>query len=210
MLRDNKEDGFSPGFMLHLWTAQTDAVLDCIRENGFSQVKMEFIDRKYEESAWVFKEAYGFFKQRARTPWSNRPKEPNLPRLAFFRPRLVYLSQDSYLLELSIPRERVVLFDRERWQRVLNLSYVGKEQEDEARFEQKMNQMGVSTYWEVFQSPFYPYLKSEIKKSWNRIFDIDNMEQTNLGAAVWQIRQEDVVGINSHSASEERDGFSGK
>ena len=26
MLRDNKEDGFSPGSMLHLWTAQTDAV----------------------------------------------------------------------------------------------------------------------------------------------------------------------------------------
>ena len=67
MLRNNKEDGFSPGSMLHLWTAQTDAVLDCIRENGFSQVKMEFIDKKYEESAWVFKEAYGFFKQRART-----------------------------------------------------------------------------------------------------------------------------------------------
>lgn len=120
------------------------------------------------------------------------------------------MSQDSYLLELSIPRERVVLFDRERWQRVLNLSYVGKEQEDEARFEQKMNQMGVSTYWEVFQSAFYPYLKSEIKKSWERIFDIDNTEQTNLGAAVWQLRQEDVVGINSHSALEERDGFSGK
>lgn len=128
----------------------------------------------------------------------------------FFDPGWVYLSQDSYLLELSVPRERVVLFDRERWQRVLNLSYVGKEQEDEARFEQKMNQMGVSTYWEVFQSAFYPYLKSEIKKSWERIFDIDNTEQTNLGAAVWQLRQEDVVGINSHSALEERDGFSGK
>ena len=128
----------------------------------------------------------------------------------FCDPGWVYLSQDSYLLELSIPRERVVLFDRERWQRVLNLSYVGKEQEDEARFEQKMNQMGVSTYWEVFQSAFYPYLKSEIKKSWERIFDIDNTEQTNLGAAVWQLRQEDVVGINSHSALEERDGFSGK
>ena len=39
MLRNNKEDGFSPGSMLHLWTAQTDAVLDCIRENGFSQVR---------------------------------------------------------------------------------------------------------------------------------------------------------------------------
>lgn len=77
MLRDNKEDGFSPGSMLHLWTAQTDAVLDCIRENGFSQVKMEFIDKKYEESAWVFKEAYGFLN-RGPGSWSNRPKEPNL------------------------------------------------------------------------------------------------------------------------------------
>lgn len=75
------------------------------------------------------------------------------------------MSQDSFLLELSIPRERAVLFDREKWQKVLNLSYVGKDREDEARFEQKMNQMGVSAYWEVFQSPFYPYLKSEIKKS---------------------------------------------
>ena len=66
MLRDNKEDGFSPGSMLHLWTAQTDAVLDCIRENGFSQVKMEFIDKKYEESAWVFKEAHGQTARRSR------------------------------------------------------------------------------------------------------------------------------------------------
>jgi hypothetical protein len=209
MLRNNKEDGFSPGSMLHLWTAQTDAVLDCIRENGFSQVKMEFIDKKYEESAWVFKEAYGFFKQRARL-MVKPPEGAESPVWLFFDPGWVFLSPDSYLLELSVPRERVVLFDRERWQRVLNLSYVGKEQEDEARFEQKMNQMGVTTYWEVFQFAFYPYLKSEIKKSWERIFDIDNTEQTNLGAAVWQLRQEDVVGINSHSALEERDGFSGK
>ena len=125
MLRDNKEDGFSPGSMLHLWTAQTDAVLDCIRENGFSQVKMEFIDRKYEESAWVFKEAYGFFKQRARL-MVKPPEGAESPVWLFFDPGWVYLSQDSYLLELSIPRERVVLFDRERWQRVLNLSYVGR------------------------------------------------------------------------------------
>ena len=138
------------------------------------------------------------------------PDGAESPVWLFFDPNWVYLSQDSYLLELSVPRERVVLFDREKWQKVLNLSYVGKSQEDEARFEQKMNRMGVSTYWEVFQSAFYPYLKSEIRKSWDRIFDIDNTEQINLGAAVWQLRQEDVVGINSHSASEERDGFSGK
>lgn len=47
------------------------------------------------------------------------------------------MSQDSFLLELSIPRERAVLFDREKWQKVLNLSYVGKDREDEARFEQR-------------------------------------------------------------------------
>ena len=154
MLRNNKEDGFSPGSMLHLWTAQTDAVLDCIRENGFSQVKMEFIDKKYEESAGCLRRRMAFLN-RGPGSWSNRPKEPNLLSGFFSIPGWVYLSPDSYLLELSVPRERVVLFDRERWQRVLNLSYVGKEQEDEARFEQKMNQMGVSTYWEVFQSAFY-------------------------------------------------------
>lgn len=185
---------------LHLWTAQTDTVVDCIRDTGYSQVKMEYIEKKYEESAWIFKEAYGFFKQRARA-MVEPPEGAESPIWLFFDKRWTYLSQGSCLLELSIPEERVILFDREKWQRVLNLAYVGKDAEDEACFERKMNQMGVSTYCDAFRTSFYPYLKSEIKKSWDRIFDIQDRTQDNLGAAVWQLRREDILGL---TAFEER------
>ena len=73
----------------------------------------------------MFKEAYGFFKQRARL-MVKPPEGAESPVWLFFDPGWVYLSPDSYLLELSVPRERVVLFDRERWQRVLNLSLWGR------------------------------------------------------------------------------------
>lgn len=182
----------APDAMVHLWTAQTETVLACIRENGFSQVKMEYIDKKYEESAWIFKEAYSFFKQKARTVIQPPQGAESLIWL-FADKRWVYVSRDSCLLELSIPGDRVILFDRERWQKVLNLAYVGIDPEDEARFEQKMEQMGVDTYCAVFQTGFYPYLKSEIRKSWDRVFDISSTARENLGAAVWQLRSEDIV-----------------
>lgn len=195
MMRDNS----GQDTMLHLWTAQTEEVLDCIRTEGFSQVKMEYIQKKYGESAWVFKEAYGFFKQRAGTVLPP-PEGAESPIWLFGDKRWVYVSPDSCLMELSIPRERVILFHRERWQKVLNLAYVGKDPADEAGFEQKMERTGVSAYWEVFRSGFYPYLKSEIRKSWERIFDIEGVEQEDLGAAVWQLRKEDIVSLGQYSA----------
>lgn len=203
------ECGFRADSMLHLWTAQTAPVLESIRANGFSQVKMEYIDKKYEESAWIFKEAYGFFRQKAKQVLIPPAGAESLFWL-FFDPQWVYLSQDSFLLQLSVPEERVLLFDREKWQRVLNLSYVGKDREDEIQFEQKMNRMGVSTGFEVFCSAYYPYLKSEIKKSWERIFETDNADKSGLGAAVWQLRQEDLIGESNHMPSGEGDDFIGK
>ena len=179
---------------MNLWTAQTDMVLECIQKNGFSQVKIEYIDKKYEESAWLFKEAYGFFRQKALT-MVKPPEGAESPIWLFCNKKWVYVSQDCCLLELSIPKERVILFDREKWQRVLNLAYIGTSAEDEADFEQKMERMGVSDYCSVFQSGFYPYLKSGIKKSWERIFDIKDTEYSNLGAAVWQLRKEDIINV---------------
>lgn len=202
------ENNFTAGARLHLWTAQTEAVLKSLRTDGFSQVKVAYIDKKYEESAWIFKEAYGFFKQKA-GQLLKPPKGAESMIWLFFDPKWVYLSGDSYLFELSVPEEHVILFDREKWQRVLNLSYVGKDQADEIHFEQKMNQMGVSSGCEVFSSPFYPYLKSEIKKSWERIFEVDYEDHTRLMAAVWQLRQEDVAGVSNQMLSEKGDDYIG-
>lgn len=190
------ESGNTTGSVLHLWTAQEKEVMDAIREKGFSQVKLEYIDRKYGESAWAFREAYSFFSRRARTI-VGPPEGAESPIWLYGDRKWVYVTQNSCLLELRIPRERAVLFHRERWQRVLNLAYVGKDGADEAAFEEKMERMGVSSYYDVFRSAFYPYLKSEIKKSWERIFDVQEEDQSILGAAVWQLKSEDIIDITT-------------
>ena len=197
--QNNSNQNKTADTMLHLWTAQTEAVLDSIRADGYSQVKTEYIDRKYGESAWIFKEAYGFFKLAAGGKMPQPPEGAQSPIWLFFDKNWVDISGGCRLLELQIPRERAILFHRERWNRVLNLAYVGRDPKEELDFEQKMERMGASGVWEIFQSGHYPYLKAEIKKSWNRIFETEGVEESLLGAAVWQLRREDIVKVDGET-----------
>ena len=44
-----------------MYTCQTKTVLDAINRDGIFYVKQIYIDQKYQETAWIFKEAYSFF-----------------------------------------------------------------------------------------------------------------------------------------------------
>ena len=43
-----------------MWTAKEDIVLETVERDGVSFVKKEYIDKKYGETAWIFKTAYIF------------------------------------------------------------------------------------------------------------------------------------------------------
>ena len=178
--------------MIRLWTAQSDPVISCIQKDGRSLVKKEYIDKKYGESAWVFQTAYGFFREYGATLLP-KPAGAESPFWLFPDPKWIVAGKGSFILELLVPRSRVLLFEREKWQKILNLSYLGNSEEEEEHFHRELEAQGLSTSFEVFSTPFYPALRAKIRKSWERLFTLETEEKEALQAALWEIRKEDII-----------------
>ncbi|MCI6466561.1 MAG: DUF3841 domain-containing protein [Faecalicatena sp.] len=186
----NRENKDVAEFMT-MWTAQTDQVLETLERGGIYFVKKEYITQKYGNTAWIFQEAYRFFTERAKhiVP---QPEEAQSPVWMFGDKKWAAPVGGGYRLELRIPREELILFDRRLWSKILNLSYIGtKEQETE--FQHKLHRMGIADSIEVFLKPYYPLLKTEILKSWERLFTEACPELEYVQGAAWMIKKEWIV-----------------
>ena len=171
-----------------MWTSQTSQVAENIDRDGVSYVKKEFIDKKYGDVAWVFKTAYDFFIRKMEQKVA-RPKEAESPVWLFKDPKWVDVGSGMVLMKLTIPEEELVYFDTRKWSKILNLSYIGNPKEEEA-FEAELKRQGIRDGAEVFAKPFYPLVKRKIVQSWDRLFDIDGVDEQYLQGAVWCIKKE--------------------
>ena len=53
-------------------------------------------------------------------------------QLVFSDPKWSGLEEGALLLKLEIPGEEIVFFDRKKWAKILSLSYIGTDEEEEA------------------------------------------------------------------------------
>lgn len=175
-----------------MWTVQSQRVIDTIQRDDIYYVKRRYLDEKYGETAWIFKTAYDFFIWHAQQIIP-RPKEAESPVWMFRDRRWAVPDQNTKLLKLEIPKEEVILFDLRKWARILNLSYVGN-QEETAVFEEKLKRAGIAVPSDVFEKPYYPVYKNEITRSWKKLFDEKNPEEIYIQGATWKIRKEWIAG----------------
>ena len=91
--------GKEGGRLLELWTAQTQAVLDTLESEGVTYVRNEYVDKKYQGSAWIFRTAYKEMGKlmAARVP---RPEEAQSPIWLYKNRQWVYGGEGSFLMRL--------------------------------------------------------------------------------------------------------------
>jgi len=120
-----------------LYTAQSDIVLEKLKENDCIYVKKEYIGKKYGDdlSKNVFI-AYDWFVKSFKEK-VNQPEEAEYPFWLFEDPRYAKSYGAANLMKLTIPEDEVVLFDNHKWERVLNLNYVCKTESEKKAFDQK-------------------------------------------------------------------------
>lgn len=171
-----------------MWAAQTNLVLDVVERDGISYVKKEYIDNKYGEVSWIFKTAYNFFiskfEQKVR-----KPEPAESPVWLYKDPKWTGAGGEIHLLKLAIPENEILFFDTRKWSKVLNLSFVGTEKEEIA-FDNEIKRQGIKDTMDVFAKPFYPLIKKKIVSSWDKIFEIEDVEAQYLQGAVWYIKKE--------------------
>ena len=171
---------------VEMWSVQTQQVLDTLKRDGVYYVKNHYINEKYQETAWIFKEAYRFFIKKA-GELVKKPAEAESPVWLFCDKRLACPEPGSYRIKLKIPKEELILFDTRKWSKILNLSYVGTEQEEKP-FAQGLQRRGIMFPSDVFEQPYYPTLKAEVIRSWDRLFE-ECTEPLYTQGAVWKIEK---------------------
>lgn len=94
---------------------------------------------------------------------------------------------------LSVPKDQVIYFDGTKWDYVLNYLYLPKDDKDKKDFEQLVKKLGVKDEFNFIRGKYagmFPDVEEKIRKSWERIFDIDDWSDFKVQANLWRIKKE--------------------
>ena len=173
---------------LIMWSSQHKRVWDTIQKEGIYTVKQAYVQEKYEDVAWIFKEAYSYLNRKL-TEKISQPEGAESPVWHFKEQKWALKDEDSVLLRLAIPVAEVVLFDLRVWNKVLNLTFAGSAEEEE-RFHRELANRGITDILEVHTTPYYPLQKKAVVDSWEKMFAIGGIEGQYIQGASWVIREE--------------------
>lgn len=177
-----------------LYTSQRNIVLDTIEEKGIYHVKKEFIIKKYGEVANVFLKPYNWFIWKAEKIIP-KPQGAEYPIWLFTDLKYVDHHEDCRILEIEVDCKDTIVFDRVKWNRILNLSYIPKDEKDSKEYQKLLEKQGIYDETDVYMKNFYPHLKQKVKKSWDRLFDDSIILSQSKQAFLWEIRKEWIVNI---------------
>lgn len=176
-----------------LWTRQVPEVWEELQTSGIYRVKEEYVRKKNETISEYYLELYRWYTNEARK-FVDIPKELKYPVwLSVSEENMLQPVPDTIILEVEIPRDKVLLCNMEAWGYVVNYWYVPLNDEDEKRHAQELKRYGIHEEDELISTDkgnFYPVLKRKIMDSWKRVFTMPPANDNDAVATVWEIRKE--------------------
>jgi len=186
---------------LTLWTRQNKKILDSF-ENGIYRCKEEYIEEKMENFSNYYKKLYKWYSRRAEKivpkpdPDIKYPIWVSVDEDMQLRP-----NDDSVIFKLSIPENKVIITDSEKWGYVVNFMYLPKGEDDYKKHKETLKKYNISDPTEIIMGDkgnFYPQLKKKIEKSWDRLFEDYSISDVRQGT-IWEIREKDIIEIIKES-----------
>lgn len=182
-----------------MWTGQQEIVMNTLNETGRYVVKKSYVEEKYQETAWIFREAYQYLVQCAKG-LIPKPSDAESPVWVYKYAHQIYGSEGMYYLELTIPAEELIIFDTRKWNRILNLNYLGKSEREEAEFQKWLEKRGIRDNMSIFSTSFYPIEKQEIKKSWRNLLETSVGDDVYVQGMTWELKKEWIQTIEKACA----------
>lgn len=175
-----------------LWTRQVSEILDEIKECGVYKVKEEYIRKKNDTISDYYLKLYKWFTDEAKKYVDVKGEYPIWLSVADeFRLRPV---EGTVTLRLRVPSKEVLLCNYDAWGYTVNYFYVPLDEADKARHREELTKNGLVSDDELFltsKGNFYPLLKREVVKSWERIFTLKPTDlKACLVAVTWEIKKE--------------------
>jgi len=190
---------------MRLWTRQHVSVWEEIMKVGCYFAKKEHIELKNDTISDYYLELYHWYIRRAEkiVPRERNDQYPIWASTSY-KDRLQVV-EDTYLLELEVPEDCVVVTDFDKWGYVVNYWYVPEDKEDERKHNEELEKMGIGDESAIVmghKGNFYPLLRDKILKSWDRIFEIEKHDCVMTQATLWEIKKEWVIKVENYKGEE--------
>ena len=183
---------------LTLYTAQTPVVRGVLDRDGVCYNQERYIRAKYQEVSEAFLVPYRQFVRQA-SRILPPPEGAEFPYWAFRDPVDLYVGAGMQVWKLEVPRNEVLLFDMEEWNRMLQHQYLGETDQERAAFQTELDRRGI-TAWDVMSTGFYPDLRQRVFRSWEgllrhhqALLDGTCPQVRHVQAALWRFRPEWIV-----------------
>ncbi len=176
---------------IEVWTQQSQKVKDLLFKEERLTVRKRYIKQKYGSEATIFLKAYDFFVKEAQKI-VKKPEAAEYPFWAAADPETALSGGGGLLIKLNVPEEKIIFFNKKKWNQVLKLSYIADDQNDLEKHRQALKKRGLTDDSEALLSPHYPVLKNKIEQSWQKLFEgsNDRFNSKIKGAALWELRLE--------------------
>lgn len=189
------------GETITLWTRQVPEVWEELERTGTYRVKEEYIRIKNDTIADYYLGLYRWYTNEARK-YIDIPKELEYPVwLSVTDEMMLQLVENTIILKLEVPKEKVLMANMEAWGYVVNYWYVPLNDEDAKKHAEELKYYGVTeedTLISTSKGNFYPTLKRKILSSWKRVFTMPPANNNEAVATVWEIKKEWVKEVQRY------------
>jgi len=180
---------------IKVWTRQDESILDILDKDGRYIVKKEYIEQKMEDCAKYYLEVYSWYTNKAKEIVP-KPEDVNYPVwVSVSDDFMLQQVPGTVILELLLDEASVIVMDTEKWGRIVNFWYVPLNKKDEEDYDKKLKSYGINNSSNAYMSNFYPQLKKEIKKSWDRLFDNSILISNERQGTIWEVKKEWVQNV---------------
>lgn len=181
---------------MRVWTRQAKAAWEDLERTGRLTARRRHAENKYGDGGDLMLVCYDWLA-RETEKHLDRPGGAQAPLWLALRPDFLPCPYpDSLVLELEMPRDRLLTFDMGKWDYILNYWYIPLDEADKQAFRRDLSAKGVRNQSEAVMTAFHPVLKRRIMESWSRLFDGSIRISDNDQAICWEIRREWVVAVD--------------
>lgn len=184
-----------------LWTRQVPEVWEELQTSGAYYVKEEYIRKKNGEISDYYLELYRWYTKEAGS-YVDIPERLQYPIwLCVSEEVMLQPVENTVILKLEVPKDKVVICNMEAWGYVVNYWYVPLDDADAKRHKEELKRYGIGEEDELISTSkgnFYPMLKRKIKDSWKRVFTMPPANDNDAVATIWEIRREWVKEVRCY------------
>lgn len=178
-----------------VWTKQHKNILDILNREGRYIVKREYIVEKMQDISKFYLDVYDWYANAA-SVFVPKPPDVRYPIWVSLAPEsVIALDDGTVLLELELDESQVIEVDYDKWGYIVNYRYIPTGPEDALEHKKMLEKYGVDDA-QAYMSNFYPIIKKQIIKSWDRLFDKSNAKPSDVKmGTIWEVKKEWIKSI---------------